>query len=221
MRNLFCLLSVCLFSIIALCESRSCPKKGNQNKMGNTQFISKEFGYVELDLYNYKKYPCTPGYPEDLFNSNIILINVPQKIIYKSYDKETIPIIPMCAIFAISQKHGLKYDHLSTKKIYIKRVDQDTIYSGEIIDPNLKYEHPIYPPGYMGDENKRLEMVNEAQKYSDHELDEGLIGGDAMNINLLEYVDLPFIAGQYEIFVSCYNLESNKVVVEIITIDQR
>jgi hypothetical protein len=59
-------------------------------------------------------------------------------------------------------------------------------------------------------------MVNDAQKYSDLELDEGLIGGDAMNINLLEYVDLPFIGGRYEIFVSCYNLESNKVVVEII-----
>jgi hypothetical protein len=106
--------------------------------MKNISFIPKEFHEIELDLYNHKKYACTPGYPEDLFSSNIILINTPQKIIYKYSNEEITGIIPMCAIFAISQKRGLKYDHLSTKVIHIRKMNQDTIYLGEIVDTNLK-----------------------------------------------------------------------------------
>jgi hypothetical protein len=189
------------------------------NNMENIKFIPKEFRDVELNLYNHKKYPCTPHYTEDLFASSIILINIPKKIYVYQYNKEIKEIkqvIPMCAVFAISQKRALKYEHLSTPKIHIRKVDQDITYSGEIVDPNLKYEYLVYPPGYEEAQKKKIEMIKEAQKYSDEELNDGLIAGDAMNINLLDYVDMPFIAGRYEIFISCYNLESNKTYVEII-----
>ena len=216
MKIIFNTLAFCLFSITCL---STCNNSKNYNpitteNMKNIEFIPKEFHDVELDLYDHKEYPCTPGYPEVFFESNIILINIPKKIIYKSCNVP--PIIPLCAIFAISQKRALKYNHLSTEVIYIKRVDQKIIYSGEIVDPNLKYEHPIYPPNYYEEEEKREKLIKEAQTYSDEELDEGLIIGNAMNINLLEYVDIPLSSGKYEIYLSCCGLESNRAFVEIV-----
>lgn len=219
MKRIFNILLFCIISITlsSACDSLKNNKQISNKNMKNIEFIPQIFHDVELSLYSHKEYPCTPRYPEVLFEPNFILINIPQKIIYKYYNISTTPIIPACAIIAISGKRELKYHHLSTSVVHIKKVDQDTIYSGEVVDPNLKYEYPEPHPRHQEREKERIIKIQEAQKYSDKELDDGnLVVADVLNINILEYINMPFSSGRYEIYLSAFNLESNRVIVDII-----
>jgi hypothetical protein len=120
-------------------------------------------------------------------------------------------------VHAVSLKRGLKYAHLSAQMLHIRKLGEETVYSGEIEDKNMKYEYPDYPPYYEEEEKERQSMIEEAQKYSDEELDQPEIGGaNYINVNLMEYVDIPFEAGEYEIYLSFSGIESNHTTVEII-----
>ena len=70
-------------------------------------------------------------------------------------------------------------------------------------------------------ERERLQKnIAEAQKYSDDELDEGMIYGEIMDLNLFEYVDMPLGTGTYEVYVTYFGLESNHCFVEIVFEDE-
>jgi hypothetical protein len=65
-------------------------------------------------------------------------------------------------------------------------------------------------------EKERQQRIEEAQKYSNAELDEGQASGNFFNLNLMDYVVMPFESGIYEIYLSFSGLESNRVKVEIV-----
>ena len=188
--------------------------------MKNIEFIPKEFHDVKLGYNETEMNPCSPGYPEELFSSNMIVINIPQKIIYR-LDKDSVvqPMIPVCMLYVVSAKRSLKYDSLSQILIHMSKGGiSDEIYRGDIYDnnPDLQHEHPSIDPFAEESEKERAAMVREAQNYSEEELDEGTDWGRFININLLDYVDIPIEAGRYEIWVTYYGLESNRAFVEII-----
>ena len=206
-----------LTSILFSCCS-SVSKKQSQKIRGveNIQFIPKEFHDIELGYYETEENLCSPKFTDGIIPLNTISINTPQKIIVNSSNENFTPSIPVCVAYMVSLRRGLKYNHLSTRILYVKQLSESITYLGEFIDKDMQYEHPILPPGYEDAEKKRLAMVEEAQKYSDMELNQGQSGGGYMNINLMEYVDMPFLPGKYEVWISFCGLESNHAIVEII-----
>jgi hypothetical protein len=196
----------------------SCQTKKNITKMDTIEFIPQEFHSVELGLYKSGENICTPYYPD--FSSKIpinqLVINIPQKIICHS-DSNTL-VIPLCGAYVITERRGLKYAHLSTPIIHVRKVGEETWYSGELVDPNLRNEYPDLPPNYYEEEAKRQQRIKEAQKYTDAELDEnvGQSHGSAININIVDFVNISFEEGAYEVYLSKSGLESNRVKVEIV-----
>lgn len=215
-KNTFYILIFWLFSITSSLAGDSLTSNTSTDMMINIKFIPKEFHDVEFGLAGGDRYPCSPGYPDTYFESSNIHINIPKQIIYKRINNLNTPVIPLCAVFAISEKRALKYNYLSTKVVHIRRVDQDRVYSGKLIDRWLASQH-LVPHPREREENRRLKQrVQEAQKYSDDELDGGRIWAYPLNINILEYINIPFSSGRYEIYLSAFNIESNKATVEII-----
>ena len=196
--------------------------------MNSIEFIPKEFHDVKLGFNETSKNPCSPNYPlyASDFLRNAITINVPEKIICNISDSAFFPIIPVCVAYVIGEKRGLKYAHLSTPVIHIRKTGEETGFSGEVVEPpyqtlddgTIVYKSPDLPPDYYEEEEKRQQRIKEAQKYSDEEIDEkeGQGIGGFLNVNLMEYVDMPFEPGKYEIYLSFSGLESNRVFVEII-----
>jgi hypothetical protein len=120
----------------------------------------------------------------------------------------------------IRERRGLKYAHLSTPTIHVRKMGEETWYSGEIVEIySGTLEHPDLPHNYYEEEAKRQQRIKEAQKYTDEELDEniGQSSGSAININIVNLVNISFEQGIYEIYVSMFGLESNRVKVEIDT----
>jgi hypothetical protein len=184
--------------------------------MKNTEFIPKEFNNIKLGYYETSESISFLQYPEGI-PMNTIIISTPQKILCHINNKDFVPVIPVCAVYEISLERGLKYAHLSAQMLHIRKLDEETVYSGEIENKNIDYGHPIYPPDYEEEEKERQRMIEEAQKYSDEELDfPGLFEGNVINVNLMEYVDIPFEAGEYEIYLSFSGIESNHTIVEIV-----
>ena len=212
MKRLIAFFLTSLFFTTAFCQTSK-----NISKMQTIQFIPEEFHDVKLGHYESSANNCTPHYPYFEFQLlNEIAINAPEKIIFNFSNGDIIPVIPICGAYIITLRRGAKYAHLSTQMIHIRKIDEGTVYSGGIIDKNLEYEHPALPPDHLQQQEERARRIEEAQKYSDKELDEGQASGSAMNINLLEYVDMPLTPGSYEIWLSFNGLESNRVIVEIV-----
>jgi hypothetical protein len=188
--------------------------------MDTIKFIPKEFNNVKLGFYETSKNPCSPGYPLNAsdFLWNEIVINVPEKIICNVSDSAFVPVIPICGAYIIGEKRSYKYVDLWANVLHIKSEGDNVWYTGEIIEPNLEYEYPEPYPGEEEDKRRTEEEVKKAQKYSDEEIDkkEGQGAGGFFNVNLLDYIKLPFKTGIYEIFMSTCGLESNRVKVEIV-----
>ena len=189
----------------------------NTADMNSIVFIPNDFHNVKFGLYESGENVCTPFYPNfEMKIKNEVVINIPQKIICNSEIDSL--IIPICGAYIIGERRGLKYAHLSTPIIHIFKIDEETWYSGKIIDPNLKYEHPDLSFYNTKQEKNRMQKIKEAQSYSDDELNNetGSFSGSAINVNALDFVDLTIQPGIYEIYISMYGLESNQLQVEIL-----
>lgn len=215
---------VILLLLLPIVASFSCSnlqnfKLKNEQKtdqMRKIEFIPEEFNDVKLGYYETQQSVSFLQFPNGI-PINTITISTPDKIICDLKNKDFTPVIPICAIHLISLKRGLKYNDLSAMMLHIRKLDEKIVYSGEIVDKELKGEHPILSPGHTEAERLRIEMVKEAQKYSDDELDlPGLFEGNFLNINLMEYVNIPFEPGRYEVYLSFCGLESNHTIVEIV-----
>jgi len=207
-----------LISILFSCCSAVIKKQSQKIKnMENIQFIPKEFNDIKLGYYETEENCCSPAWISEMRTINSIIINTPQKIICDMNKEDFVPVIPVCATYSVSLRRGFKYHNLSAKMLYIRKIDDGAIYFGEIVNKDIQYfEYPEPDPYDEEKEKKRLAMVEEAQKYSDMELDQGQLGGGYLNINLMEYVDMPFLPGKYEVWLSFCGLESNHTIVEII-----
>jgi hypothetical protein len=203
---------VFLIGVLLLCSTVvSYSQKSN---MQNIQFIPKEFRNVKLGYREGGSNSCSPAFRDEMRTINSITINIPQKIIYKIDSENNVPIIPVCAAYMISLRRGYKYSGISAKTLYIKKIGEKPVYSGEIVDKDESLV--MLPPNYNLMVKPHREKVEEAQRYSDDELNEGQASGGYLNINLMEYVEMPFDPGVYEIYLSFSGLESNRMIVEII-----
>ena len=184
--------------------------------MKNIEFIPEYFHQVKLGDNQSKENKLTPHYPDfELYLNNKIEINIPQKIILRRPASEFTPIIPVCGAYMITRRRGLKYGHLSAKMLHIRKAGEETWHSGEIIP--LEEELTPLPLNNEKWEKERLERIKQAQQYSDDELDDDLYSsGSAINIDLMESVDIQLESGVYEIYLSFCGLESNRARVEII-----
>jgi hypothetical protein len=194
----------------------SCQTIKTITNMSSIEFIPKEFNDVKLGYYETGDNVCTPSNADVLWNK--IVINVPNKIICYISDSTFMPIIPICGAYIIGEKRSYKYHHLWANMLHIRKKGDNMWYSGEIVAPNLEYEHPKPYPGEEEAKKKTVAEVEKAQNYSDEEVDrrEGQGAGGVFNINLVDYVEFPFETGTYEIFMSTCGLESNKATIEII-----
>ena len=171
---------------------------------------------MKLDDNQSERHKLTPYYPDSpsRYFNNKIEINIPQKIIFRRPASEFTPIIPVCGAYVITRRRGAKYAHLSAKMLHIRKAGEETWHSGEII-PSEEGVIAL-PLNYEKWEKERLERIKQAQQYSDDELDEGNASGSAINVDLMEYVDIQLESGVYEIYLSFCGLESNRARVEII-----
>lgn len=186
--------------------------------MKNISFVPKEFNDIKLGYYETKKTNCSPIFLNEMRTINSITIAVPQEIICNLNNEKFDPVIPVCVIYSISLRRGLKYSNLSAKSLHIRKLDDETIHMGEIVDKDMQYEYPEPDPYENEKEKERMIRVEEAQRYSDEELEQpGLAAVNYMNINLMEYIDIPFEPGKYEVYLSFLGLESNHAIVEIIS----
>ena len=210
-RTLFFILSLLLLIVVM---NSSCQNFNKSKNMKNIEFIPKEFHEVELGYYKSEDNECTPLYPYSAYLNNEIKINIPKKIIIRRPVSEIVPIIPVCGTYMITFRRGLKYDHLSAKMFYIRKVGEERWYSGKMMSPNAG--EFLLPPDHDEEERERDEKVKQAQQYSDDELDEGNGWGSAFNVDLMEYVDIQLEPGVYEVYLSFSGMSSNRMRVEII-----
>lgn len=221
MRKLIHILILFLFpfAVTISCGGLQNTKVDNDKQpeqMKNIQFIPKEFNEIKFGHYETKENICSPTFLNGTTTLNAITINTPEKIVCKLHSDNFTPVIPICAAYMVSLRRIFKYNKLSARMLYIKKLDEETVYSGEIVDKNMKYEYPEPDPRQREREKEKEQKVKEAQKYNDDQLDEGQTVGGYMNINLMEYIDIPFKAGKYEIYLSFCGLESNHTIVEIV-----
>jgi DNA-binding Lrp family transcriptional regulator len=202
-----------LFSCRSLSDS-NLIKEEKSEQMENIKFIPKEFHDVKLGYSQGSSNLCSPKFPSGT-PINSITINTPSKIIYNTENRDFIFVIPVCAAYQITDRRGYKYSALSRRVLHIKKVGEETIYSGEIVDKDESLI--ILPPNYDLMVKRHKERVEEAQNYTDEELNESQFSsGGYLNINLMEYVDIPLQTGKYEIYLSFCGLESNHTIVEIV-----
>lgn len=188
-------------------------KKGKD--MTNIQYIPAAFETVKLGNTETLENSCSPLYGKEI-TINSLYIHTPEKIILAKEDSAKC-IIPLCIRYCVSLRRALKYSDTSQMDITIRRLQDDRVYSGEVRESGSEGEL-LFPD----DDDKEAWLEKQAaaakaQRYSDKELDEGQYSDDWMNINLLEYVDMPFLPGKYEIAASFYGLKSNRALVEIET----
>lgn len=208
--------AIFLIMLFVILCSISCQTNKNTT-MKPIQYIPEIFHDIKLGYYESGINSCTPYYPNDpcFILLNEIAINAPQKIICNIKDSGFIPIIPICGFYVITLRRCAKYNDLAADIIHIRKKDEDIWYTGEMKE-NTENEYPILPPGYEEAEIERQKEIEEAQKYNLDDLNEGQASSRAININLLEYINMPFLPGNYEIYMSSCGLESNHVEVEIV-----
>jgi hypothetical protein len=203
-----------LLGVLLLCST--VISYGHKSNIDTIKFIPEEFNDIELGYYCTRENSCSPKFSIGMIPVNTITVNIPQKIIYKMKDENFEPIIPVCIAYMISERRGYKYSTLPRQILHIKKVGEESIYSGEIVDKDESLI--IVPPNRDMVIKQHKERVKEAQKYSDEELDQGQqqATGGYMNVNLLEYIDISLQSGKYEIHLSFCGLESNRMIVEIV-----
>jgi len=148
---------------------------------------------------------------------NILKINVPEKIFFHSLDEKFIPVLPVCIAYSKSFLRELKYHNFSKQTLHIKYENGDIVYFGDYFNKRVANRTPTDMNSFLTDEGlqQRQQEIEEAQKLSDEELNEGTYSGGYLNVNALDYVQIPIKSGKYEVWVTYYGLESNHVFVEI------
>lgn len=190
-----------------------------KKKMENIAFIPKEFNEIKLGYDETDMVKTSPGYPKDVIKVGIIAINTPKVIHYDNNNNNCKPILPISAVHSISGERSAKYIKLADQLIHVRNMKNGIEFSGKIYkkrNPDIS-EFPISLYSEK-DRIEREELLKAAQKYTDEEIDypNSFTIGDYINVDIMEYVDFPFLPGKYEIWLSFSGLESNHTIVEII-----
>ncbi|CCZ09804.1 hypothetical protein [Culturomica massiliensis] len=100
---------------------------------------------------------------------------------------------------------------------YVRIVSQNKIVSGKLFDEEEGNKIPLSPDVCEQMKKMRDQRHEEMVKYSDDELNEGQSSLRFMNLNVMTYVNMPFLPGKYEIWYIFRGLEFNHSVIEIIS----
>lgn len=217
------LLSCCtlIFFTIILCSSTFSERMILKKKyMYKIEFIPKEFGNIVCGNTTCEPNLCSPKLGKIPVSE--IKINAPDQMICfidkeekKTSEKKSVkPYLPVCLNEIISEKRAYKYYKQSDKTIYIRKIGSERWFIGVVQEEII--ENSIPQPDWEEEEAIYQKEIRKAQSYSDSELDEDFGFGGCMNLDVLQYVDFTFEAGKYEIYISTFGLESNRVVVEVI-----
>lgn len=189
-----------------------------QKIMNKIKFIPNEFQNMECGYRSVVPNPCTPQFENGTIG---IKINGPHQMICYAIisdnpaTRATVPpYLPICISYKITKKRQYKYYKDSDMVVYIKNKKDEHWNSGVV-----HYEDGgdnIPSPEEEGDNRKIQEEIKNAQNYSEDMLDNSPHFGAAMNLNVLEYVDMPLKAGEYEIYLTNFGLESNHITVEVV-----
>jgi hypothetical protein len=179
-------------------------------------FVPQEFNDIKLGYFQDGATPCSPDRP--LGKLSFIAINSPGKVIFDPQADSLLSVVPICAVYSVASRRLLKYYKLSAKLLTVKDLKTNILYTGEVKEP---YRGQSISMGIRRSDLE--ERLWAAQNYHDNEIDLAVAGNTVtegyMNLNMMEYVDFPFVPGRYEVWMSFSGLESNRVTVEIIEDD--
>ncbi len=205
--------------LITLSINSSCQTLNTQTNMDTIKFIPKEFHGINLGLNEGNTNKCTPGYPNsDFMEMSQIKINIPSKIILskKLVEDPAAYVIPLCGMYMISNYRAYRNED-KISLVHIRKKGEIEWISGVIGgDTEEEYPDELPPELEEGLEKERQERIKEAKAIPDENLDTGQGGGGPFNINIMDFVTMPLLPGLYEVYVSMYGLESNRVIVEIV-----
>ena len=190
--------------------------------MSKIQFIPKEFHDVVCDFQSGRRAnPCTP---KDVRFS--IRINAPKEVVLylntscnREFNTEHLQL-PICIKASLAERRTYKNFDLAAFGVNVRRVNSDEWQTDEL-ELTIEEEREYYDETAEG--SPLLEMIRkeeeekqeDAQKYSDDELDVYPAIGYTSNVDLAKHSKIVFEEGEYEIYLSRYGLETNRVIVKI------
>ena len=145
--------------------------------------------FFEIPLNSEEKTACSPGdMPSNWLG---IVINAPLNIDNNKF------VFPVCGFYRLSLASMNDSDPL---KILVRHIETDMEYTGFLIDIDDNSEEPFpFTEGLEGDVGNYESMTLASY----------------FNPNILDYVDMPFIAGSYQVVIEYGNEKSNEVLVSI------
>jgi len=219
------IICVLLFAVLPLAVVAGAK---SEVKMKGITFVPEMFNSFDVNQYDIStENACTERL--ETAETDTIQLYAPKEIIFDASAPGFAPAIPVCGNYMLSHGWHLKYHYLPEDMLYIRRVGEDKWHSGKI-DRELRlykkfgvHQHPAPRPNQEAEEKLLERLRKEAQNVTD-ELLKYLSGGASgrnFTENLLDYVDIPLSSGVYEIYMSCYNIKSNKVKVKITFKDKK
>ncbi len=198
--------------------SVSCQTRKKNETMKKKRFEPMEFNDIKLGLSERQENICTPDYPNThLLKMSQVKINVPTKVfLHKNSINDSVSIIPLCGIYLISNYRATLYkEELAT--IHMKK-DDINIWQLGIIGgkEDEDTEEPLPIDWEDVEEKERQNDIDKANLIPVEDIDSGQGFGSAMNINILEFVNIPVLPGTYEVYVTMYGVESNHEFINVV-----
>lgn len=205
--------------LIALIIIFFCIK--GETVMSEILFEPNAFNNLEYDWNNYIWDENENACCNQISEINKISINLPSKI-YINNDTKKIPV-PICISYYITEKRIYKYSEKEYGlTLYIKHIDDKQtewlsypIKKMGLIDYSMQ-EMMALPPNFEAEEKERNMLIEKYKFLSDNELNDGYVYVGNITFNISDYIDFPLIQGEYDIFVSRNNIESEHRIFEII-----
>lgn len=197
-------------------------KTKSEAKMKGIMFKPDMFDSLDFSQYSVPdENECTKQINFENIEPNNITIAAPEEIIFDSSVPGFEPAIPVCARITVYTKWADKYHDFDKGMsyegmFYIRREGESDWHSGQIDQVYRLYNKfgvSKTPDQRWVDDSKRAveQRFEEVQNLTDDDLNTGAYSGHTITENLLDYVNIPLSSGVYEIYMSRYNLESNKV----------
>jgi hypothetical protein len=165
----------------------SCSQKNINQK--SLMMHDANSSFFEIPLNSDEKTTCSPAEKES--NWLGILINAPLSI-----EKSRL-IFPVCGYYRLNLTSIINSDPLTIK---VRHIETNTEYSGVMVDIDDNPEAPA--------------PIIEATEEDVGNYDNTILGS-YFNPNILDYVDMPFIGGRYQVVIEYGNQQSNTVYVSI------
>jgi hypothetical protein len=147
--------------------------------------------FTSVPINSMEQNICSPSNPGPEWRG--ILINAPEEIGFAL--GETRIILPICGYYHLDMESLLESQPL---KFNVSKKGEDHFFSGFLLDKDPSPQEP---------EPFSTEVRKEDLK--------DLSLGSYFNPNLIDYVNVPLITGEYQVFVEYGGIKSNTVIVKV------